>query len=333
MSDVDRIAGWLIERACIESVASFSPLGGLLKRYAHTPLRECLSGRVQRGDYGECLAIDHSIPQTLSLPSQKDAEQAFLSELRLLFGIGSSHEKQLRQEGYTTIRTLLEHPRWGKVAQALLQDWDQPLNPDRVQIALSHWLPASHPLCQQLVGLFRREEILFFDLETLGLGGAPIVLAALARLTQANIRITQYLARNLDEEIALLEQIDREMTDTSLLISYNGKSFDWPYLKERIAYYGLPLHQEATCHIDLLPHARRAFQDCLPNMRLGTVETLLGVRRKEDLPGEAVPEFYSTYLETGNPGPLVPIVNHNRQDVESLVLLLARLLDSGDDAR
>ena len=288
MSDVDRIAGWLTKRACVKSAASFSPLGRFLGRCKNMTLRECLRGHVQRGDYGECLAIDHVIPQTLALPSQENAEEAFLSELRLLFGIGSAREEQLRQEGYTTIRALLDHPRWAKVAQTLLQDWDQPLNPDRVQTALSHWLPASHPLCQQLVGLVRQEEILFFDLETLGLGGTPIVLAALARLTQADVRITQYLAGSLDEEIALLEQIDREMTDTSLLISYNGKSFDWPYLRERIAYYGLPLYQEATCHIDLLPHARRAFQDCLPDMRLETVETLLGVKREEDLPSEAV---------------------------------------------
>ena len=35
-----------------------------------------------------------------------------------------------------------------------------------------------------------------------------------------------------------------------------------------------------------------------------------------------VPEFYETYLHTGNPGPLVPIVEHNRKDVTSLAKLL-----------
>jgi len=333
MSNVDRIAGWLIERARVEGATPFSPLERFLKRYEGTTLLESVRGRVQQGKYGECLAIEHAISHELPLPSQENAEKAFLAELRLLFGVGCAHEKKLHEEGYMSIHSLLGHPRWSKAAQALLEDWGQPLNPDRVQAALSHWLPASHPMFQQLLGLVRREEILFFDLETMGLGGAPIILAALARLTQDGIQITQYLARSLDEEIALLEQIDREMADTSLLISYNGKAFDWPYLRERIAYYGLRLNQTAICHIDLLHRARRAFQDCLPNMRLGTLEKLLGVRREEDLPSEAVPEFYSAYLETGNPGALVPIVNHNRQDVESLVILLARLLGHRDDAR
>ena len=333
MSDVDRIAGWLIERARVEGTAPSSLLGVFLKRYEGTTLLESIQGRVQRGKYGECLVIEHAIPHKLPLPSQENAGKAFLAELRLLFGVGYVHEQQLRKEGYTSIHSLLGHPRWSKAAKALLQDWGLPLNPDRVQATLSHWLPASHPLFRQLLGLVRQEEIQFFDLETLGLGGTPIILAALARLTKAGIRITQYLARSLDEEIALLEQIDHEMASTSVLISYNGKSFDWPYLRERIAYYGLRLNQKAICHIDLLHHARRAFQDCLPNMRLGALEKLLGVKREEDLPSEAVPEFYSAYLETGNPGPLVPIVNHNRQDVESLVLLLARLLDSSDNDR
>jgi hypothetical protein len=39
-----------------------------------------------------------------------------------------------------------------------------------------------------------------------------------------------------------------------------------------------------------------------------------------------VPEFYEMYLNTKNCGPLVPVVEHNRQDVVSLALLFFRLL-------
>ena len=128
-----------------------------------------------------------------------------------------------------------------------------------------------------------------------------------------------------------MEQIAPVFAEASLLISYNGKAFDWTYLRERFAFYGLPF-DHAPMHIDLLHHARRAFQDCLPNLRLSTLEGHLGIHRTQDLPSEAVPDFYSTYLETGNPGPLVPIINHNCQDVETLALLLARLLSHLDDA-
>jgi uncharacterized protein YprB with RNaseH-like and TPR domain len=39
-----------------------------------------------------------------------------------------------------------------------------------------------------------------------------------------------------------------------------------------------------------------------------------------------VPEFYETYLRSGNCGPLVPIVEHNRQDVISTARLFFHLL-------
>ncbi|MGJ7027921.1 MULTISPECIES: ribonuclease H-like domain-containing protein [Methanothermobacter] len=38
-----------------------------------------------------------------------------------------------------------------------------------------------------------------------------------------------------------------------------------------------------------------------------------------------IPEYYSAYLSTGNPGPLVPVVEHNREDIVSLAGILSAL--------
>jgi len=249
-----------------------------------------------------------------------------LSELRLVFGIGGRFDQQLREEGYRSIPSLLSHPRFGETAAHLLEEWKDPLDPARVNATLSYWLPASHPLFLQLLGLVPRERIIFFDLETLGLFGVPIILAALGRLSASRIRITQYLACSLDEEVALLEGVKSELSRASLILSYNGKSFDWTTLNERSAYYGLPFDY-APIHIDLLHQTRQAFHGRLPDMKLETVERgILGIERKEDLRSEVVPEYYEAYLKTDNPGPLVPIVNHNRQDIVTLALLLSYLL-------
>jgi uncharacterized protein YprB with RNaseH-like and TPR domain len=63
-------------------------------------------------------------------------------------------------------------------------------------------------------------------------------------------------------------------------------------------------------------------------MRLTALEReILGVCREDDIPGQMVPEFYEAYLKSGNCGPLVPIIEHNRQDVVSLALLFFRLLE------
>lgn len=47
-----------------------------------------------------------------------------------------------------------------------------------------------------------------------------------------------------------MEQINQEIVEASLLLSYNGKAFDWAVLQERFAYYGLRL-DHLPIHIDL----------------------------------------------------------------------------------
>lgn len=303
-------------------------LARLLDRYRGRSVADAVGGELRDVGCGRCCTIERCAPAGMAPPSRERATASFLSELRLLFGIGTAHDRRLREQGYESIPSLLSHPRFAGLATALLEDWGEPLDPARVNATLSTWLPASHPLFLQLPALVPYDRILFFDLETLGLFGVPIILAALGRPGAAEIRITQYLACSIDEEVALLEGVGEALSHASLILSYNGKSFDWTYLRERFAYYGLRFDY-APIHIDLLHHARRAYRDLLPDVRLGTIEErVLGVSRTEDLPGEAVPEYYEAYLQSGNPGPLVPIVNHNQQDVATLALLFTRLLQA-----
>ena len=54
------------------------------------------------------------------------------------------------------------------------------------------------------------------------------------------------------------------------------------------------------------------------------------MERHEDVPSGLVPDFYKTYLKTGNIGPLIPIIEHNRQDVVTLARLLSQLYQEID---
>lgn len=327
MSDIniERIATRLIERARSRVTLS-SDLFKLIETYRNKDFHEVLGGSELRGNEGTCWTFSSFSPVRISAPSPMHTEQRLFSELRLIFGIGHAHDRILREEGYTSIPSLLNHPRWRKAAVELLARWERPLNPGRVGESLSYWFGASHPLCLNLIGLCPLERIAFFDVETLGLGSAPVILIAIARTSPEGLSITQYFARSLAEELPMLAQVDRELQETTLLISYNGKAFDWTTLRERYAYYGLPF-RHTPVHIDLLHHARHTFRNAFPDLRLSTVEAhVLGIHREGDLPSEAVPEFYSAYVEQGNVGPLVPIIQHNRQDVETLAHLLNHLL-------
>ena len=110
-------------------------------------------------------------------------------------------------------------------------------------------------------------------------------------------------------------------------MTFNGKAFDLPYIQDRLAYYGLGSIPR-NLHFDMLHFSRRRWKGQLASYRLSALESsILGVSRSDDVPGQMVPEFYETYLRTNNCGPLVPIVDHNREDVVSLARLFLYLLE------
>lgn len=328
MSRIDRTVGRLAERAQAESTnrqADLVSAGEILS------LEEAFPDA--RPDGSGCLILEDRSPTPLLEVTSESTMQALLGELRLVYGIGERYTARLRDDGYRSIVDLHRHPRWGDASKSLLEQWGAPPRADAVYRSLERWLPSADPLQLRSLGLFPIDRLLFFDLETLGLGSAPVFLAAVGRfVAERGFVIRQVLAPSPSEEIALLERMESEILDASALLSYNGKSFDWTVLGERFAYYGLRL-PAAPVHIDLLHHARRAFRCAVPDCHLGTIERrVLGIERTDDLPSAEVPTYYAAYLETGNAAYLVPIVRHSRQDLASLVALLDRLLRMADDA-
>jgi hypothetical protein len=185
----------------------------------------------------------------------------------------------------------------------------------------------SHPGVLGTAGLHEPEDYVFLDIETLGLFSRPVILFGVGTINNGKIIVHQYLLRDIEEEQAALKAtLGHVSGNRPVLVTFNGKSFDVPYLSDRLAYYGMGT-LERIPHFDVLHFSRRKWKDQLPSLRLTALETeILGVCREGDIPGQMVPEFYETYLRTGNCGPLVPITRHNKQDVISLALLFFHLL-------
>jgi tetratricopeptide (TPR) repeat protein len=76
-------------------------------------------------------------------------------------------------------------------------------------------------------------------------------------------------------------------------------------------------------HLDLLPVARQLWKHRTGNARLATIEdAVCAVVRDADLPGALIPERYFGYLRSRRGELLRDVVEHNRQDIVSLGLLL-----------
>ncbi len=171
----------------------------------------------------------------------------------------------------------------------------------------------------------------YFDTETTGLStgaGTVIFLAGVARVSGGRIRVCQYLLPDYPYEPALLRALATDLASSPRIVTYNGRTFDLPMLAARLTFHGL-FRDQATLpgtHDDLLPDARRLFRRPLGGARLADVEAgVLGVRRGSDCPGSEVPGRYFGYLRGGSPDILADVLDHNFQDVVSLVLLEAEL--------
>jgi len=169
------------------------------------------------------------------------------------------------------------------------------------------------------------KDILFLDLETTGLSCSPLFLAGLMLWEDGALVIRQYFARHYAEERAVILLLREAAAGRTLLVSFNGKSFDVPFVRARAAANGVhcPL---APAHLDLLHECRREYRPSVPNCRLTTLEQhVCGRARGPDIPGYAIPDAYHAFVRTGDAGEMVEVVRHNRLDLITLADLMARL--------
>lgn len=179
-------------------------------------------------------------------------------------------------------------------------------------------------------GLFRRfgfRKMLFLDLETCGLTACPVFLAGVCLIGENDLVLRQIFARDYAEERALLHEMARLIGEADFLVSFNGKSFDVPFLRDRAAHHRMPFPVSAP-HLDLLWLARRRWKSVLPDCKLKTLEwRVLRRRRSGDVGGADIPGLYHHFVQHGEAHRLVPIFHHNMLDVVAMVELLPALFD------
>jgi uncharacterized protein YprB with RNaseH-like and TPR domain len=299
----------------------------LVNRYDGCSLEAVFSGgRELANESGTCYLLETCEPLENPDFDKNRYRSSILKDLTLIHGIGKSTEKRLRLRGYLTLVDLTEHPRYrmhARNAAACIGNG----KPADIMDLIGKRHRKSHPYVLGTAGLHEPGDYVFLDIETLGLFSRPIILFGVGFIKNSRLVVRQYLLRDISEEpAALVATVEHLSSDHPALITFNGKAFDAPYLSDRLAYYGMEA-MTGIPHFDVLHFSRRKWKDTLPSLRLCALEKeILGISRNDDVPGQMVPEFYETYLRSGNCGPLVPIVEHNRQDVVSLARLFFRLL-------
>lgn len=169
-------------------------------------------------------------------------------------------------------------------------------------------------------------QVLYLDIETCGLRGAPLFLVGILSGKGDGILIEQRFARDYSEEGSVLEGLNQRISQAHFLVTFNGKSFDMPFIADRSYVCGLRPPKRPS-HVDLLHESRRIFRRRFGNCRLQTLEThLCGRTRFGDIPGSLIPQAYHDFVRTGNARPIRSILRHNALDLITMAELLAILL-------
>jgi uncharacterized protein YprB with RNaseH-like and TPR domain len=154
----------------------------------------------------------------------------------------------------------------------------------------------------RLYGNFR-DDAAFFDIETTGLDAARNDVTTVSVTRDGE---TTTLIRGEDLSSAALEEL---FGDAPLVVSFNGKQFDVPFLEES---FGISIDAP---HLDLMYPCRRV--DLTGGLK--TIEKAVGIDRdRPDLSGRDAVRLWHRYARDGDDDALETLVSYNRDDTENL---------------
>jgi uncharacterized protein YprB with RNaseH-like and TPR domain len=178
--------------------------------------------------------------------------------------------------------------------------------------------------------------MLFIDTETTGLaGGTGTIpfLIGLAFFEDESLCVEQLLLRAPGEEGPMLRRLAERMAEASCIVSYNGKSYDWPLLRTRFVLNRVPAPPPPP-HLDLLHCARRIFKRRLGQVRLVNLEAeVLGLRREHDIDGAEIPQRFWDFVRSADGSALAPVIEHNANDLVALAAIVVVLASRYDELR
>jgi uncharacterized protein YprB with RNaseH-like and TPR domain len=181
---------------------------------------------------------------------------------------------------------------------------------------------------------------LFLDTETTGLvggSGTYAFLVGLAWWDSGGLQVEQLFMRDFGEEHSLLLALDERLAERRVLVTFNGKSFDWPLLETRFRMTRSISPRIPATHLDFLHPARQLWRPRLSSVRLAELErhvlhvspgSKLDWTRDGDMNSGDIPEAYFSFVRGGLCTPLVPVFQHNQMDLRGLAAIAGRVLET-----
>ncbi|MBB6216042.1 hypothetical protein HNQ80_002133 [Anaerosolibacter carboniphilus] len=182
----------------------------------------------------------------------------------------------------------------------------------------------NYPLHERLslpdnyLSLYKDLSFAIFDIETTGLSPEynQVILVGILYVENERMMIQQFFCHHRREEKVLLEAFSEKIKAFDFLISYNGDSFDIPFLNKRLGKHHIPFRVDTHKSFDILKFVRRKrellnLQDC----KLKSVEKSLNILRTDTISGKESVELYQLYENYPENHLKEKILLHNYDDL------------------
>lgn len=163
-----------------------------------------------------------------------------------------------------------------------------------------------------------KQQPLFFDIETTGLS-ADISAITLIGCCDMDGKITQWFNDDGFSQKQILSDFLTFMKSYDTLITFNGKTFDLPFLSSKIKEFKLNASFDSYEHLDLY-QILKPYKNLwgLKKFRQKNLEEYLGFHRTDKLSGKKLIKTYQNYLEKGDIKDKEAVLLHNREDLLGL---------------
>ncbi|HYF92097.1 MAG TPA: ribonuclease H-like domain-containing protein [Symbiobacteriaceae bacterium] len=157
----------------------------------------------------------------------------------------------------------------------------------------------------------------YLDIETTGLSpdSAQVTLVGLVYADGPVRRLEQFFADDPDGEAEVLRAAARRLRAFDTTVTYNGTTFDLPFLRTRARLAGVPWPRLQTYDLLQVARAWRQAYGQLRDCRLQTVMAHFQVGRQDETSGREMVEAYYKWLRTGIASYRDLILEHNAEDL------------------
>lgn len=173
--------------------------------------------------------------------------------------------------------------------------------------------------------LGKREELLFFDIETTGFSGDAnmVYLIGCVYYKKDCAHFIQWFADTKEAEKQVLESFFSFLKGYRILIHFNGDTFDIPFLQKRCHALKLSGSFGDIASIDIFKRIRPYKKHLgLSSLKQKAIESFLGVSRDDKYDGGQLIEVYEEYLKTHEEFLLRLLLLHNEDDLKGMPALL-----------